>query len=163
MQLGTTRSGTGWTTNQRPNAVSGVDGTGDPDGPIGWLNLAGFSDPAPGTFGNLGRNTERGPRFVQLDMSLLKRTTLHGNQKLEFRIEVFNILNKPIWAAMPARVFLTPASFGNVQNTLRPHRVVRHGASDPARRALRVLNETHCSCRWRLRRSTLGSRVRFGC
>ena len=36
--LGTTRSGTGWTTNQRPNAVPGVEGTGDPDGPIGWLN-----------------------------------------------------------------------------------------------------------------------------
>ena len=75
VQLGTTRSGTGWTTNQRPNAVPGVDGTGNPDGPNGWLNIAGFSDPAAGTFGNLGRNTERGPKFVQLDMSLLKRTT----------------------------------------------------------------------------------------
>ena len=50
-------------------------------------------------------------------MSLLKRTTLHDNQRLEFRIEVFNILNRAIWAAMPARVFLTPTSFGNVQNT----------------------------------------------
>ena len=50
-------------------------------------------------------------------MSLLKRTTLHEKQRLEFRIEVFNILNRAIWAAMPARVFLTPASFGNVQNT----------------------------------------------
>jgi hypothetical protein len=50
-------------------------------------------------------------------MSLLKRTTLRGAHKLEFRVEVFNILNEPIWAAMPARVFLTPTSFGNVQNT----------------------------------------------
>lgn len=117
VQLGTTRSGTGWTTNQRPDAVPGVDGTGDPDGPNGWLNIAGFSDPAPGTFGNLGRNTERGPRFVQLDMSLLKRTPLRANHSVEFRVEVFNILNQPIWAATPARVFLTPSSFGNVQNT----------------------------------------------
>jgi hypothetical protein len=30
---------------------------------------------------------------------------------------VFNILNTAIWAAMPARVFLTPSSFGNIQNT----------------------------------------------
>ncbi len=117
VQLGTTRSGTGWTMNQRPDAVPGVEASGDPNGPNGWLNLAAFSDPAAGTFGNLGRNTERGPNFVQLDASLLKRTTLSGNQKLEFRIEVFNVLNKPIWAVMPARVFLTPASFGNVQNT----------------------------------------------
>jgi len=115
--LGTTRSGTGWTTNQRPNAVPGVEGTGDPNGPNGWLNIAAYSDPAPGTFGNLGRNTERGPNFVQLDMSFLKRTNIHENQKLEFRVEVFNILNTAIWAAAPAAVYLTPASFGNVQNT----------------------------------------------
>lgn len=115
--LGTTRSGTGYTTNQRPNAVPGVEGSGNPDGPKGWLNIAAFSDPAAGTFGSLGRNTERGPAFVQLDMSLLKRTTLHNNQKLEFRMEVFNVLNRAIWAAAPANIFLTPASFGNVQNT----------------------------------------------
>jgi len=117
VQLGTTRSGTGWTTNQRPNAVPGVEASGDPDGPTGWLDIAAFSDPEAGTFGTLGRNTERGPRFVQLDASLLKRTTLHNNQKIEFRIEVFNVLNQPIWAATPARVFLTPSSFGNIQNT----------------------------------------------
>jgi hypothetical protein len=117
VQLGTTRSGTGWTTNQRPNAVPGVDGTGNPDGPNGWLNIAAFSDPAPGTYGTLGRNTERGPKFVQLDMSLLKRSNLTASQRLEFRVEVFNILNLAIWAAMPARVFLTPSSFGNIQNT----------------------------------------------
>lgn len=112
-----TRSGTSWTTNQRPNAVPGMEGTGHPDGPNGWLNINAYSDPAAGTFGTLGRNTERGPKFVQLDMSLLKRTDLGANQKLEFRIEVFNVLNTPIWAAMPARQFLTPTSFGNVQNT----------------------------------------------
>ena len=117
VQLGTTRSGTGWTTNQRPNLVPGVDTSGNRNGPDGWLNLAAFSDPAAGTFGNLGRNTERGPKFVQLDASLLKRSTLHANQKLEFRVEVFNVLNTPIWTAVPARVFLTPASFGKIQNT----------------------------------------------
>lgn len=117
VQLGTTRSGTGWTTNQRPNAVPGVEGTGDPSGPNGWLNIAAYSDPAAGTYGTLGRNTERGPKFVQLDMSMLKRTAIADGQRLEFRVEVFNILNTPIWAAMPARVFLTPSSFGNVQNT----------------------------------------------
>lgn len=117
VQLGTTRSGTGWTTNQRPDVVPGVEGTGDPDGPNGWLNRAAYSDPVAGTFGTLGRNTERGPRFVQLDASLLKRTTIRDTQKIEFRVEIFNLLNRPIWAAMPARTYLTAASFGNVQNT----------------------------------------------
>ena len=97
--------------------MPGVDTSGNREGPNGWLNLAAFADPAAGTYGNLGRNTERGPSFVQLDASLLKKTTLHENQRIEFRVEVFNVLNKPIWTAMPARVFLTPASFGQIQNT----------------------------------------------
>jgi hypothetical protein len=42
---------------------------------------------------------------------------LTASQRLEFRVEVFNILNTAIWAAMPGRVFLTPSSFGNIQNT----------------------------------------------
>lgn len=116
VQLGTTRSGTTWTTNQRPNGVPGVNAS-SPDGPNGWLNLAAYSDPAAGTFGNLGRNTERGPRFVQLDASLLKKTALGGGQTAEFRVEVFNVLNQPIWGAMPGRVFLTPSSFGRILNT----------------------------------------------
>jgi hypothetical protein len=115
--LGTTRSGTGWTTNQRPNLVSGVPTVGTINGPDGWLNLAAFSDPAAGTFGNLGRNTERGPKFVQVDASILKNTTIHGSHSLQFRVEVFNVLNTAIWATAPSRTFLSPASFGRIANT----------------------------------------------
>ncbi len=117
VQLGTTRSGTGWTTNQRPNLVPGAETSVEPNGPNGWLNRAAYSDPAAGTFGNLGRNTERGPNFVQLDASLLKKTTLKDDQRLEFRMEIFNVLNTPIWAAMPGRVWLTASSFGRIANT----------------------------------------------
>ena len=44
-------------------------------------------------------------------------SSLTVSQRLEFSVEVFNILNRAIWAAMPARMFLTPSSFGNIQNT----------------------------------------------
>ena len=117
VQLGTSRAGQGWFTNQRPNRVEGVDSQGNPDGPIGWLNRDAFSDVAPGQYGNLGRNSERGPKFVQLDASLLKNTQLGDVGRLQFRVEVFNVLNKPIWAANPQRTYLTPASFGRVINT----------------------------------------------
>jgi hypothetical protein len=117
VQLGTSRAGQGWFTNQRPNRVEGVDSQGNPDGPIGWLNRDAFSDVAPGQYGNLGRNSERGPKFVQLDASLLKNTQLGDLGRLQFRVEVFNVLNKPIWAANPQRTYLTPASFGRVINT----------------------------------------------
>ncbi|HYU79090.1 MAG TPA: TonB-dependent receptor [Vicinamibacterales bacterium] len=114
--LGTSRAGQGWFTNQRPDRVPGVESTGHPDGPVGWLNRDAFADVPAGRYGNLGRNTERGPRFVQLDTSLLKNTPL-GRGRLQLRVEVFNVLNKPIWAATPQRTYLSPASFGRVINT----------------------------------------------
>jgi len=117
VQLGTSRAGQGWFTNQRPNRVEGVDSSGNPEGPIGWLNRDAFSDVPAGQYGNLGRNSERGPKFVQLDASLLKNTEIGSLGRLQFRVEVFNVLNKPIWAANPQRVYLTPASFGRVINT----------------------------------------------
>src|SRR4029078_4153468 len=43
VMLGTSRAGTGWFTNQRPNLVPGVSSEGDPQGPTGWLDSAGLS------------------------------------------------------------------------------------------------------------------------
>jgi outer membrane receptor protein involved in Fe transport len=115
--LGTSRGGQGWFTNQRPNRVAGVPITSDPQGPNGWLNLDAFADVAAGQYGNLGRNAARGPKFVQVDASLLKNTNIGGRGRIQFRIEVFNLLNKPIWAPAPRAVWLTRSSFGQIQNT----------------------------------------------
>jgi hypothetical protein len=115
--LGTSAAGTGWFTNQRPDLLQGVPTTGEQQGPNGWLNPAAFAVPAAGQYGNLARNTERGPRFVQFDMSLFKNTTMHGTHRLQLRVEAFNILNRPIWAVSPAATLLTPSSFGRILNT----------------------------------------------
>ena len=112
-----TRSGTGWTTNQRPNVVSGVDHVGVINGPTGWLNPAAFSDPAAGTFGSLGRNTERGPHFLQVDVSLFKNVPLGGNHKVQFRVEIYNVINRLQLPSAPNANFLAPASFGRFFNT----------------------------------------------
>jgi hypothetical protein len=112
-----TRSGTGWTTNQRPDAFAGVDHVGDIDGPSGWLNPAAFSDPAAGTFGTLLRNTERGPHFVQVDASLFKNVPLADSQKLQLRVEIYNVVNRLQLPAAPNANFLAPASFGQFFNT----------------------------------------------
>ncbi len=117
VNLGTTRAGEGWLTNQRPNRVAGVSSEGDSQGPIGWLTRDAFANVPAGEYGDLGRNTERGPRFVQLDASLLKNTRLGTRGRLQFRVEVFNVLNQAIWAAEPGRVWLTPTSFGRILNT----------------------------------------------
>jgi hypothetical protein len=116
--LGTvTRSGTGWTVNQRPNLVSGVDHVGATNGPTGWLNLAAFSDPGTGTFGNLGRNTERGPGFLQADVSLFKNVPLGDNQKVQLRVEFYNVVNRLQLPPVPNANFLASASFGQFFNT----------------------------------------------
>jgi hypothetical protein len=116
--LGTvTRSGTGWTTNQRPNVVSGVDHVGGINGPIGWLNPTAFSDPATGTFGSLGRNTERGPHFVQVDVSLFKNVEMVGNQKVQLRVEIYNVINRLQLPPAPNANLLAPGSFGQFFNT----------------------------------------------
>src|SRR5262249_5592267 len=116
--LGTvTRSGTGWTTNQRPNVIVGVDHVGVINGPTGWLNPAAFSDPAIGTFGNLGRNAERGPHFIQVDVSLFKNVQLGDNQKLQLRVECYNVINRLQLPPTPNANFLAPARFGQFLNT----------------------------------------------
>jgi hypothetical protein len=115
--LGTSRARTGWFTNQRPNLVPGVSTTGDTQGPTGWLNPAAFTDVAAGQYGNLPRNSERGPRFLQIDASLLKNIAIRGSHRLQFRVEVFNVPNNPIWAISPGSTWLSPTSFGKILNT----------------------------------------------
>ena len=58
-----------------------------------WFNPAAFSIEAPGTLGNLGRNTVRGPHLADLDLSLIKDTKLSERISSQFRAEFFNILN----------------------------------------------------------------------
>ena len=112
-----TRSGTGWTTNQRPNVVSGIDHVGVINGPAGWLDPSAFSDPATDTFGNLRRNTERGPHFVQVDTSLFKNVHLVDSQTLQLRVEIYNVINRLQLPAAPNANFLAPATFGRFFNT----------------------------------------------
>ena len=52
-----------------------------------------FSLPAPGVFGNSGRNTLRGPGLKDLDVSLSRNFTFAERFKLQFRAEAFNLTN----------------------------------------------------------------------
>ena len=89
------QSNTGGSNIDRPNLV------GDPFSVPGgqtvdhWFNTAAFALPAFGTLGNVGRNTLVGPRFDNIDFSLLKNSRIGENRNLQFRAEIFNILNHP--------------------------------------------------------------------
>ena len=49
-------------------------------------------------YGNVGRNSLRGPGFFQWDFSAMKNFALTEHMKLQFRTDLFNILNHPNYA-----------------------------------------------------------------
>jgi hypothetical protein len=60
-----------------------------------WFNPAHFQQPAPGAFGNSGRDILEGPGMVEVDFSVFKNFQLSERFRLEFRSEFFNIVNHP--------------------------------------------------------------------
>lgn len=59
-----------------------------------YFNTEAFTVNAPGTFGNSGRNIVRGPGFAGVDFGLVKNARLMRGHVVQFRTEVFNLLNR---------------------------------------------------------------------
>jgi hypothetical protein len=91
---GTNTEGSGGGT-QRANLI-GNPSVSNP-GPSLWFNPAAFAAPAAYTYGNSGRNILVGPGTNQIDLSLFKIVPLPWREgmRVEFRAEVFNLLNHP--------------------------------------------------------------------
>jgi hypothetical protein len=99
----------------RPDVVGPIQYGGLPGN---FLNLSSFAAPCtwsltpdlfdsseqnciPGTrhFGNLGRNSLKGPSFKEFNFSLFKSTAITEKVNLEFRAEFFNLFNHPNFAS----------------------------------------------------------------
>src|SRR5205823_6035663 len=85
------------TTNTRAN-YSGDFRAGNiqylPNGNVFFFtaqDLANFTFPAAGTFGNQGRNNFRGPYFVNVDSSLVKKFKITEQHSVTFRAEAYNL------------------------------------------------------------------------
>jgi hypothetical protein len=63
------------------------------DAGSGLFNLAAFTAPASGTFGDAGRNTIPGPGTFSLNAAFARSFNLAERRRLEFRLETTNILN----------------------------------------------------------------------
>jgi hypothetical protein len=79
--------------SQRPNLVAGQSLYPTNQSPSDWLNLAAFSVPAIGTWGNAGRNLIRAPGHWQIDTALEKRVKAWERLAVTFRAEAFNVFN----------------------------------------------------------------------
>jgi len=113
---------------QRPQAVPGVNpnlpgNRHRVDKVANWFNTAAFATPAFGTFGNVGRNTLRGPAFINTQFSLQRNFTLPKKSMAEFRVEAFNVFNTPNLAnptlsESSATANQQAASFATIQATV---------------------------------------------
>jgi hypothetical protein len=74
-------------------------------------------------FGNVGRNTMRGPGLANLDLSLFRTFKLTPQYNLQFRIESFNATNTPHFANPNGNV--NSSNFGKVLATQTANAVGR--------------------------------------
>jgi outer membrane receptor protein involved in Fe transport len=76
-----------------------------------------FSIPPDGTIGTCGRNVIEGPGLAQWDVSLLKDTRINDRVKLQFRWEVFNVLNRANFDAAGTNFSIRSGAFGQLTAT----------------------------------------------
>ena len=70
-----------------------------------WFDPCAFSRPAQGTYGNLGRNTMTGPGFFNVDFSADKNFKVSERVNVQFRGEIFNLLDQAHFYAPSFNVF----------------------------------------------------------
>jgi hypothetical protein len=115
----------GYVTVARPDVVPGVPqylyGSQYPGGKA--FNPAAFADPPidpnsgnPLRQGNLGRNAVRGFGATQWDLAIHREFPIHESLKLQFRAEMFNVLNHPNFA--PPVNDISQTDFGVTAQTL---------------------------------------------
>ena len=124
---------TGEANTVRPNVNGPQQVSGNPFGQ--WIinPSAVFSLPAPGSFGNLGRNTVYGPGFADVDLAFIKNTKLTERMNLQFRLDAFDLFNHPNFgqpgplAANGATIItispttgVVPATFSTIASTRFP-------------------------------------------
>jgi hypothetical protein len=103
--------------NRRPSVIAGIDPFLRGGDKRYMLNPAAFTIPAPGEFGNLGRWALHGPALAQLDFTLQKRFAITEKVNLEFRSEVYNLLNRANFSNPPTRL---NNSLGTGPNQIQP-------------------------------------------
>jgi len=100
--------------------------------PAQWFNPAAFLQPPPnsGFWGDLSRNNLTGPGLASWDFSAIKNTTLRERLSLQFRAEIFNLLNRANFNT-PNLIVFTPSGLsgtaGAISSTSTTARQVQFG------------------------------------
>ena len=110
---------------RRPDLIPGAEPFINNGDGLLYLNPAAFATPAPGTFGNLERNSIHGPGTQQIDMVIVKKIGLGGKgPNMELRAEVFNLLDRNNFAnpvgTLPNALPTGAAGATPAANTVQP-------------------------------------------
>jgi len=112
---------TGFSAN-RPNLIGNPNN--GPRTPQEWFNVGAFQQLQPDSlgrfqvFGNEGRNVVEGPGYVNWDFSAFKNIRITESKQLQFRGELFNLLNHTN-LRLPVSDISSP-NFGQIQQDVGP-------------------------------------------
>ena len=108
--------------------------TGDP---ARWFDPTAFVLPAPGTYGNVGRNELIGPDLRTVDLAVSRQFSVRragSRSRLELRLEVFNLFNRANFGPPSLIAFAGTApeeaplaSFGQIRTTVTSARQMQLG------------------------------------
>jgi hypothetical protein len=112
---------TGFSAN-RPNLIGNPNS--GPRTPQQWFNVSAFQKLQPDplgrfeVFGDEGRNVVQGPGYVNWDASAFKNIRLTESRELQFRGELFNVLNHTNFRLPVSDI--ESATFGQIQSDVSP-------------------------------------------
>jgi hypothetical protein len=78
-------------------------------------------------FGNVPRNSFRGPYQQNWDFSVLKSFHIKEDHEIRFRMDIFNLWNHPVFGFPSAVNIGTASTFGQITQTVVPARLIQFG------------------------------------
>jgi hypothetical protein len=122
--IGPNNGASSWVTYTGDRSIGALDRRGDGVYMFSEAQKAAFGFPEAGTIGTAGRNTFRGPRYFNADISLLKRFKVTEKSAFTFRAEAYNLTNTATFGT-PAATLTTLQSVGKFSGTIGGARVMQ--------------------------------------
>jgi outer membrane receptor protein involved in Fe transport len=110
--------------SNRPNVIGNPNS--GPHTAAQWFNVNAFQritqDPNSPVqqFGNEGRNAIQGPGYVNWDFSAFKNIRLTESKEVQFRGELFNVLNHTNFRLPVSDISAPSTAFGHIQSDVSP-------------------------------------------